>query len=322
MASYTDTVVYYVTGTGCDWRDRERESAYYINLFSEWKNSPNGKSVPKSNIRFKCHKTTSSLQNIVSAYIHRENRDAGVLKSSKFVKEMATEIEGLLLDPEINDVIVFGLSFGGAIVNRVAELISDRAVTDQNLLSKLPKLKIVGLGSIYIPPKDTQKHINVLNYVSITDVAILCNKIKPMKFSDMPIQLVQSSGHIICAMPTRDNQSPDSTVKQICLYKREGNANVPFCSEEHKISIRRWNEHNYYTTYLLPAIFANFLWYKSDKFTGNVIDIYDCANSAYFVKEPADTESIASSGSAGGKKRRTRGKRRSLHRRQKSRRKH
>lgn len=69
-----------------------------------------------------------------------------------------------------NKILIFGHSFGGAIVNRVAEELNK--ITGRN--DDLKKIFMATFGSIYIPIDNglyTQSNINIINYLALGDIS-------------------------------------------------------------------------------------------------------------------------------------------------------
>lgn len=272
------TVWYLVPGTGCFDSSAQNEKEY----ISSWTG------IPTEDVKYRCPKTSSAIKCIVKTYL-RYNP----LRDSKFVRDLAIEIcQDLLMkngDEYIyKNVVVFGQSYGGAVVNRVAELLNEainltqKKIVDNFKLSleDLKRLYIATFGSIYVAHDDNVNDINIINYVSASDVAILCNKIDPIPFSDMTISLIRNMGLgdnpvIICKLPHENG----SKTKQICLYGVNTTTweSSPLCvssKDATKLklpSIRDWSEHDAYTN-LKESIFRNF---RFDKSISNFINVYD-----------------------------------------------
>jgi hypothetical protein len=69
-----------------------------------------------------------------------------------------------------NKILIFGHSFGGAIVNRVAEELNK--ITGRN--DDLKKIFMATFGSIYIPADNglySQSKINIINYLALGDIS-------------------------------------------------------------------------------------------------------------------------------------------------------
>ena len=69
-------------------------------------------------------------------------------------------------------VILFGHSYGGAIVSRIAQFLSSKRLST-------PALQLVTLGSIYVPPPSQTVGTNIKHYMFYRDVALKANKLKP-----------------------------------------------------------------------------------------------------------------------------------------------
>lgn len=290
-----DEIFYFVDGASCD---------YNIDINSEnYRNWISRKTlISLENVKYRCHKPSSAVKTIVKTYFKYTP-----LNDSNFVNSLMNEIVLDLENPQYKEVIVFGFSFGGAIVNRVAEIINQK--TDLN--DNISKLKMVTFGSIYIPLNEmTISNINILNYVSSSDVAIKCNKIIPMSLEDMPITLINDE-HIVCKLPI-ENKS--TKTKQICLYKYSTRSpqGRPLCRDRHidnstislgrrgAVSILKWTEHINYNE-LINVIIQNYRRVKLGVFDGNFINVYDGKKSkilltdyySNYLLEPSDDDSIA-----------------------------
>jgi hypothetical protein len=83
-----------------------------------------------------------------------------------------------------NKIFVFGFSFGGAIINKVAEKLNSRlyggvlySEAERQAISN--KIYMAAFGSIYIPRDGglvSQININIINYMAVGDVACKLNK--------------------------------------------------------------------------------------------------------------------------------------------------
>lgn len=199
------------------------------------------------------------------------------LSESKFLNSLVKNISTDLDDPKYNLVIVLGYSFGGAIVNRVAEILGETSENSPNI----SKLNMATFGSIYISSTINTSKINIINYLSSRDVAIKCNKIVPISFDKMNIELMMNK-KIVCRMPQEDKSSK---TKQICLYKygKSSPEGRPLCLDKPRenslgkpgsVSILNWQEHNYYGG-LTNVIFKNLLRNKLNMRDANIVNVYE-----------------------------------------------
>jgi hypothetical protein len=108
-----DTIFYYISGLGCNQQTNEEQRV------KEW--LLDYAFIPISNIRYKCHTTLSGLKNICRTYFNRIP-----LSESLFVESLVRDILTDLHNPEYNYVLVFAHSFGGSIINIVAEYLEQR----------------------------------------------------------------------------------------------------------------------------------------------------------------------------------------------------
>jgi hypothetical protein len=306
-AQLGNVIVYFVAGTGCDMLlYGKKESDFFSNIIT-------GYGVPSENFKYKCHKFSSAVKAITQTFFQ-----GMPLKDSNFVNNLTREIYDDLKD---NHVVVFGHSFGGAIVNRVAEVMSNRLILeeknkDPDVVNRIHRLSMVGLGSIYIPHGETQEGINILNYVSSSDVAIKNNRIVPLKFDTMTLTLqfihpIRHTQQIVCALPPEDLNKTVSaadgkemtTVRQMCTYEYSKHSpnGRPLCQDKQlysfgtrgAVSILKWSEHTHYYN-MVSAIMSNLHVQKNCGVRiKNAINIYECNTNSFWI-EPITVEGTAS----------------------------
>jgi len=263
---FNDTIIYIVDGLGCYGSE---PNAPYLKYISEVSN------VPPENIKYKCHKSSSGIKCILKTYFN-----SMPLRESRFVYNLVDEITADILDETKNHVFVFGFSFGGLITNRVAEILNTNY---KNHPDNYNKLSMVGFGSIYIPSYESLEHINIINYLSNSDVAMKCNKIRPIPFEDMRLKLhsprfYMRENKIICKMPVSQESFEKTKRIQICLYNLE--SGQPLCRTEGP-SITEWEEHNTYYL-ILDIILLSFV---DAKKRGNLQNFTNIYNFTKFITE-------------------------------------
>lgn len=91
-------------------------------------------------------------------------------KKSKFVHEVFYEV----LEHANRDynVTVVGHSYGGSVVSRVAEILTDKGITKTNI-------RMITTGSIYVPKPNLTKNANIRHLMFKNDVALRCNHLNP-----------------------------------------------------------------------------------------------------------------------------------------------
>jgi hypothetical protein len=102
-----------------------------------------------------------------------------ILEPTKFVLQVMDAVCRALRRGE--EVILVGHSYGGSVASRIAMFIgtalggscSSRKNFNRRLLSKL---RVVTFGSIFIPPPEATRGINVKHYVYSNDIAAFCHK--------------------------------------------------------------------------------------------------------------------------------------------------
>jgi hypothetical protein len=147
------TLVYFVFGLGCDELQLDEEKK----IFSR------NTRIDKSNIILLCHKNSSAIKSIGKTYFN-----LCPLYDSNFINKFKDSIINNVKD--YDKILVYGHSFGGAIVNRVAEELNkekDKSFYD--------KIYMAAFGSIYIPQAmSKQEGINIINYLARGDVVRKC----------------------------------------------------------------------------------------------------------------------------------------------------
>jgi Fe-S cluster biosynthesis and repair protein YggX len=255
-----DTIWYFVSGLGCDLRrNEEREIIDWISYKTN---------IPEEKVKFRCHKSSSALKCIAKTYLNMMP-----LKDSKFVNNLVDEITEDINNPDIKSVVIFSHSFGGAMVNKAAEILNDS--------ENINKLNIATFGSIYLAPEENISNLNMFNYLSISDVAIKCNQVVPARLDRMNIYLMLNR-MVVCQL-LKENTSK---LIQLCLYDVESGKQI--CLPNF-VSILRWNEHNYYS-YIMQTILLNFVRSRTDELRDiNFINIYDSEKLLRGEKQEDDT---------------------------------
>lgn len=257
-----DTIWYFVSGLGCDLRrNEEREIINWIS---------NETNIPEEKVKFKCHKSSSALKCIAKTYLIMMP-----LKDSKFVNNLVDEITEDINNPDIKSVVIFSHSFGGAMVNKAAEILN----VSKNM--NINKLNIATFGSIYLAPEENIDKLNMFNYLSISDIAIKCNQVVSARLDRMNIYLMLNK-MVVCQLLKKNT----SKLIQLCLYNVETGKQI--CLPNF-VSILRWNEHNYYS-YIMQTILLNFVRSRTDEQRDiNFINIYDSEKLLRGKKQEDDT---------------------------------
>jgi hypothetical protein len=262
MSKFNDTIIYFVNGLGCYGLSEEQENVYKT-WISSWGN------VPQENIKYKCHKTSSALKCIVKTYF-----SSMPLQESNFVNNLADEITADISNTAYKNVLVLGHSFGGAIVNRIAEIFNTNYTQARSTIYN--KLSMAAFGSIYIPAYNNIENINIINYLSNSDVAMKCNKMAPIEIEDMLITLyfpkLKNKNNIVCKLPIQKLQT--KTI-QLCLYDTQ--SGEPLCRTNGP-SIVKWEEHKNYS-FMMATILYFFRVSKkngtSESYIKDVINVYN-----------------------------------------------
>ena len=285
MSKFDDTIIYYVNGLGCYGLSEQQENVYKT-WISSWSN------IQEENIKYKCHKTSSALKCIVKTYFN-----SMPLKESNFVNNLVDEITADISNTAYKNVLVFGHSFGGAIVNRVAEIFNTNYSQTRSTVN-YNKLSMVACGSIYIPDYNNIENINIINYLSNSDVAMKCNKIAPIGIEDMLITLyfpiLKNKNKIVCKLPIQKLETKTKTI-QLCLYDIE--SGEPLCRTNGP-SIVKWEEHKNYS-FMMGTILYFFHVSKkngtSESYIKDVINVYNIPytenkNNPYLTIDDSDDD--------------------------------
>jgi len=204
--------------------------------------------IPIENIFIKCYNYATS--NIVKTYLGisplRRFTRVGWQESNVVVSLCSEILEKAQVKG--NDIIVMGHSYGGAIINKTAKLMSQLLITAEFKDHHTEKIFFLGFGSIYIPT-EPPPGVNLINYLSLGDVAMktnrLASKIPPFQALNkvfLDPDYIEPYNYI-CTF-RGDNNNENCYIRWICLFEE----NVPLCfnERERKISMFDWKEHFYY----------------------------------------------------------------------------
>jgi hypothetical protein len=216
-------IYYFILGLGCK---KKYEDIYKKNIADDLK-------IPIENIKIYCNYFMSTMKDILSSCLK-----TNPLQKNNFVNKLTNDIINDIITVKNTKIIIYGHSYGGAIINKVAQNLNLTKEYDKYL----KKLNIFTTGSIFIAPNDTINKINILNYISLSDIAIKCNKIKPLNYDDLTLSL-NYENKIICLLPDpKKNINLNPKIIQLCLFdNRKEKPNIPVCSK--KISILKFKKH-------------------------------------------------------------------------------
>lgn len=245
-----DIVCYYIAGLGCS--GSKTEKPFIINIIKK------ELKIDDKNIHFECHKDSSAIKNIGKQLTCQKP-----LRESNFVNNLTDRI---ITDLQNNNkVFLLGHSFGGMIVNRTTEQLQKKII-DDTLFSNL---SVATFGSIYFAKKKNITKINIFNYVSISDVATICNGLEKKNINELPYILKHArNDNICCKVQEEDTSTP---IIQICLYRN----NEPICKKNTDIS--DWDEHTSYSD------FMSVLLQNRDLYVFNIPMIYTKHNNTFFI---------------------------------------
>ena len=225
--------VYIVFGLGCKNMSKEDETEKKSEFYNLW-NIKTPKEIKQEDeeglhnqtkMNIICHKTSSALKTVVSRHFDRMPLST---KPSGYRFTVLKQI----VDDIINNkkVYVYGHSFGGAIVNQIAEelqkLLND--TQQQNLF-------MATYGSIYISPKELVLNINIKNYIHLGDVSVKQNK---RNITEPTLQVFNENSKIIDRDKT-DCPTPNSTWNCIGIkYMNDITQNIIWICYIHNTSHR------------------------------------------------------------------------------------
>jgi hypothetical protein len=248
----------------------------------------------EENVHLKCY--PYSTINITKSYLglsplKRFTRSGW--RPSNIIESLCEEIIQSSDTHTDGSIVVMGHSYGGAIINRAAMAMS-------NLETKYKNVHFIGFGSIYVPTH-VPSNVNLLNYLSLGDVAMKTNGLShniPL-YSRLNKVLYSALGYepdIVC---TFQNESSINSVRWVCLFEN----NEPLClnnEKQRKISVVDWREHTY------RKLIMNILHYNSPQCkTTFISDILLFKTISEYTPIQPKTNAFMrflSRGSAGGKK--------------------
>ena len=205
--------------------------------------------LDKQNIHLKCY--PYSTINITKSYLglsplKRFTRSGW--RPSNIIESLCEEIIQSSDTHADGSIVVMGHSYGGAIINRAAMAMS-------NLETKYKNVHFIGFGSIYVPTH-VPSNVNLLNYLSLSDVAMKTNGLShkiPLysRLNKVLYNALSYESDIVC---TFQNESINS-VRWVCLFEN----NEPLClnnEKQRKISVVDWKEH-YYSKLIMNILYYN-----------------------------------------------------------------
>ena len=215
---------YYVEGLGCTNSDKE----WLFNFFEK---------INEDN--YICHnKESAPIRAIVNSITKHTP-----MKRSNYMNRFLARV---LNDAEEKNVYVYGHSYGGAIVNRLAEELE--RINDPKLLGRI---FIAGFGSIYLAKLPKQSNVNLINYIAIGDVVNsttwgIEHKQRVTDLSGYDVLFIENKKTVICKYKKRENHN----IFDVCLYRFQP-INEPTCMDR-ILSVpiirakQEWDIHNSY----------------------------------------------------------------------------
>ena len=166
------TLLFWVEGFGCG-HNGEEIIDYFKNKALTYAK------IPTSNTIFVCHK--HAIGTIIKTALKLKP-----LINSNFLELFKNAVIQAVNATGYDKILIFGFSYGGAIVNRLAQKLNEMEWSN----NELSKIFMATFGSIYIPdfnqPKTSKQtagpntqiesvKVSIVNYLAKRDVAIICN---------------------------------------------------------------------------------------------------------------------------------------------------
>jgi len=184
----TNIKFYKIFGLGCDIsieRNFQAASSYKNakKLISEQKEIAKLVKCNTDDVTIVCNSFIDPISNIISLWFSKMltygllSKNLNNLENTNEFKNLLNSVtfylnKGSLDNDNIKKVYVHGDSFGGAMANQLAIVLQNKANLDKDFMEKMKsKLVIRTFGSIFIPPFDSIKDVNITNYLALNDVA-------------------------------------------------------------------------------------------------------------------------------------------------------
>jgi len=240
-----DVLIYYSLGLGCNGINLQRVKEDVAEITG----------ILLENVLIICHKNSSAIKSIIQTYSGN-----CPLINSNFIRGFTNSVKKNV--KIYKKIFLFGHSFGGAIINRVAEELN-KSLDD----SYLEKIQFATFGSIYI--SKAIPRINIFNYMAIGDVASKCNGIiiDPKDIELEKAQKLIDSNTMDIDLKYKKHS--DYNIITCCFY----NNNEPACLNMKKSVFgnnAEWIVHNKYNI-LIYYLFRN-LTNDIDKVLKNDVD--------------------------------------------------
>jgi len=164
-----------------------------------------------------------------------------------------------------NKVLVFGHSFGGLLLNKIAEKLNSNNNFNKN------NLKIATFGSIYISNYNDVSNINIINYMGLNDVALRILKIKNKPNRDELIEILEYDDKCICTYKSEPTISTTIIWINFCknnmgVYKNKKKTIFKKITKKIQMfgTFSEWKNHNNY---------SNLIGILRDYLTNNINEI-------------------------------------------------
>lgn len=164
--------------------------------------------IDMNNIEILCRTNSSALYSISKSYCN-----IVPMKNSSYINELTSKIEEKA--KIYKKVLISGHSYGGAIANRIAEKLNILETSNN-----YSNICISAFGSIYVSPTNLVDKINIVNYMSLGDVALTCNKKLQQDLLIYNVNSLENTFEVLN--------------KKICKYKKINKSLFIICPYEYK----------------------------------------------------------------------------------------
>jgi len=184
----TNIKFYKIFGLGCE-NNIERNFQAALSYQNAKKYISEQKEIAKlvkcntDDVTIVCNSFIDPISNIISLWFSKMltygllSKNLNNLENTNEFKNLLNSVtfylnKGSLDNDNIKNVYVHGDSFGGAMANQLAIVLQNKANLDKDFMEKMKsKLVIRTFGSIFIPPFDSIKDVNITNCLALNDVA-------------------------------------------------------------------------------------------------------------------------------------------------------
>ena len=223
-------ILYVIFGLGCPTNE--------IKIKEIQQNFSASTNIPVSNVNIICRPWYDAIRGIGSSFIHQQP-----IHHRHFLRTLAIHILSHAI--QYDKVIVYGHSYGGAIVNRVAEELNEKDTNGTHL----SKIFMAAFGSIYITKLS---RVNLLNYVFIGDVSLKLNHLADTTLNILDKDLKDENGKILLKY-----KKSNENIIRLCEYDHYRDLCTIYKKGILFGNAQEWTIHNNYN-YLMVYLMKNY----------------------------------------------------------------